>query len=171
MRGMFRRKLKDFAEQQHDQQEEVSLFDRLKKEKYEHESEEELQAKNEFRRMVVTKPPPPPKKTEFKDEPKETNYPTSGMDAMKIGFGTPKPKKLGGLDGGALSKPTADIEDPAKPKSLNTLVSGGIGKPGLKEDPNQHNLVSQVSSGRAKPNVMEEWEKIADSHSNIPDKE
>ena len=110
MRGMFRRKLKDFAEQQHEQQEDVSLFDRLKKEKYLHESEDELQAKNEFRRMVVTKPlPPPPKKMEFKDEPKETDYPTSGMDAMKIAFGAPKPKKLGGLVAGALSKPTTAI--------------------------------------------------------------
>ncbi len=171
MRGMFRRKLKDFAEQQHDQQEDVPLFDRLKKEKYEHESEEELQAKNEFRRMVVTKPPPPSKKKEFKDEPKETDYPTSGMDAMKIAFGEPKPKKLGGLVGGALSKPTAAMEEPGKPNSLNSLVSGGIGKPALKEDPNQQNLASLISSGRAKPNVMEDWEKIADSHLNSPDNE
>ena len=142
MRGMFRRKLKDFAEQQHEQQEDVSLFDRLKKVKYLNESEEEIQAKNEFRRMVVTKPlpPPPPKKKEFKDEPKETDYPTSGMDAMKIAFGAPKPKKLGGLVAGALSNPTPAIEEPAKPKSLNSLVSGGLAKPALKDDTNQQSL-------------------------------
>ena len=46
MRGMFRRKLKDFAEHQQDQQEDVSLFDRLKKEKYLNESDDEIQAKN-----------------------------------------------------------------------------------------------------------------------------
>jgi isoleucyl-tRNA synthetase len=56
MRGMFRRKLKDFAEHQKDQEEDVLLFDRLKKEKYLNESDDEIQAKNQFRRMVVTKP-------------------------------------------------------------------------------------------------------------------
>ena len=56
MRGMFWRKLKDFAEHQKDQEEDVPLFDRLKKEKYLNESDDEIQAKNQFRRMVVTKP-------------------------------------------------------------------------------------------------------------------
>jgi hypothetical protein len=53
MRGMFRRKLKDFAEMQQEQQDDSSLFDRLKMKKYEDESEEELRAKNEFRKMVL----------------------------------------------------------------------------------------------------------------------
>lgn len=65
--------------------------------------------------MVVAKPLPLPalKKKEFKDE---TDYPTSGLDAIKIAaFGAPKPKKVGGLLSGAPSKPTTSIEEPAKP--------------------------------------------------------
>jgi hypothetical protein len=53
MRGMFRRKLKDFAEMQQEQQEDISLFERLKMKKYDREEEEELRAKDEFRKMVI----------------------------------------------------------------------------------------------------------------------
>jgi len=101
MRGMFRRKLKDFAELQQEQQEDVPLFERLKMKKYENnESEDEIRAKDEFRRMVVTKPLPPAKKV-FIDEVKETDYANSGLDAAVKG-------------------------DAKKQKSLSSLVSGGL---------------------------------------------
>ena len=90
MRGMFRRKLKDFAELQQEQQEDVPLFERLKMKNFENESADELLAKDEFRRMVMTKPLPPAKKM-YIDDVKETDYPTSGLDvAVKGALGGPK---------------------------------------------------------------------------------
>ena len=53
MRGMFRRKLKDFAEQQIDNNEDVPLFERLKMKKFEEEDMEEVIAKDEFRRKMM----------------------------------------------------------------------------------------------------------------------
>ena len=55
MRGMFRRKLKDFSEQQKEEQEDVSLFERLKMKNFQDEDVEELRAKDEFRQMVLSK--------------------------------------------------------------------------------------------------------------------
>ena len=53
MRGMFRRKLKDFAEQQIENHEDVPLLDRLKMKKFEEEDMEEIIAKDEFRRKLM----------------------------------------------------------------------------------------------------------------------
>lgn len=53
MRGMFRRKLKDFAEQQIENNEDVPLLDRLKMKKFEEEDMEEIIAKDEFRRKLM----------------------------------------------------------------------------------------------------------------------
>ena len=53
MRGMFRRKLKDFAEQQIENNEDVPLLDRLKMKKFEEEDIEEIIAKDEFRRKLM----------------------------------------------------------------------------------------------------------------------
>ena len=50
MRGMFRRKLKDFAEQQQDN--DVDLLERLRFKKLD-EDEEEEKAKSEFRRKLM----------------------------------------------------------------------------------------------------------------------
>jgi molybdenum cofactor biosynthesis enzyme MoaA len=53
MRGMFRRKLKDFAEHQIENNEDIPLFDRLKMKKFEEEDMEEIIAKDEFRRKLL----------------------------------------------------------------------------------------------------------------------
>jgi len=53
MRGMFRRKLKDFAEQQIENNEDVPLFERLKMKKFEEEDMEEVVAKDDFRRKFM----------------------------------------------------------------------------------------------------------------------
>ena len=46
---MFQRKLKDFAEFQHEQQDDVPMIERLKMKKFKDESEDEIKAKEEFR--------------------------------------------------------------------------------------------------------------------------
>ena len=56
MRGMFRRRLKDFAEKQADTHESTTMIDRLKMKKFELENEEELKAKQEFRMKVYGSP-------------------------------------------------------------------------------------------------------------------
>jgi hypothetical protein len=56
MRGMFRRKLKDFAEQQADNNENVPLFDRLKLKKFEEEDMEQIIAKHDIKRKLLLKP-------------------------------------------------------------------------------------------------------------------
>ena len=52
MRGMFRRKLKDFAENQQDNQAEMPMVERLKFKRLDEDLEEE-KAKNEFRRKIL----------------------------------------------------------------------------------------------------------------------
>ena len=52
MRGMFQRKLKDFAEFQHEQQDDVPMIERLKIKKFKDESEDEIKAKDEFRKLL-----------------------------------------------------------------------------------------------------------------------
>lgn len=52
MRGMFIRKLKDFAEQQQNNAEEIQLIDRLKLSRFEEDVEENI-AKDEFRRKLL----------------------------------------------------------------------------------------------------------------------
>jgi hypothetical protein len=55
MRGMFRRKLKDFAELQQENQENVPIFDRLKMGNFDLEDQEEIRAKDEYRRKINEK--------------------------------------------------------------------------------------------------------------------
>ena len=52
MRGMFRRKLKDFAEQQQDNQDQIPMVERLKFRKLNQEEDEE-KAKREFRKKFM----------------------------------------------------------------------------------------------------------------------
>ena len=52
MRGMFRRKLKDFAEQQQDNHDEVPMVERLKFKRLKEEDDDE-KAKREFRRKIM----------------------------------------------------------------------------------------------------------------------
>ena len=52
MRGMFRRKLKDFAEQQQDNQDEMPMVKRLKFRKLNQEEDDE-KAKREFRKKFM----------------------------------------------------------------------------------------------------------------------
>ncbi len=62
--------------------------------KFENESEEELRAKDEFRKMIlVNKAFKHPNKV-FKDEVKETDYPTSGIEGTQA---PAKKKTLAGL--------------------------------------------------------------------------
>ena len=78
IRGMFRRKLKDFAEQQIENNEDVPLFERLKMKKFEEEDMKEVVAKDDFRRKFILQ----------LGAPKE-----SATDA------TPRPKKGDTLEG------------------------------------------------------------------------
>ncbi|TNV82700.1 hypothetical protein FGO68_gene10121 [Halteria grandinella] len=53
MRGMFRRKLKDFAETQRDNNQHLTLIERLKMGHYEEEDENDVKAKDQFRQQVL----------------------------------------------------------------------------------------------------------------------